>query len=80
MPLFLSLLFLCICAAEWMWDTHSYARVSHRRLIIDNFDDFGAGTASSQMVSRIVPARISLAAAGTLEWPLPQVFGIHVAL
>lgn len=72
--------FLCICTAEWMWDTHSYARVSRRRLVIGNLDDFGVGTATHHMLSGIVLARISLTAAGTFEWPLSQVFGIHVAL
>lgn len=77
---FSSLSFLCICAAEWMWDTHSYARASRRRLIIGDLDHFGTGTATYHMLSRVVLARILLTAAGALEWLLSQMFAIHVAL
>lgn len=72
---------LCrICTAEWVRHAHSYARVSRRRLILGNLDDFGPGTATLQVMSRIILARIPLTAAGTPEWLLSHVFAIHVAL
>ena len=45
-----------VCTAESMWDTHSYARASCRRLIIDFLDNFGAGTATYHVLPRVISA------------------------
>lgn len=80
MPSLSGLLLCCICTAEWIRDAHSYARVSRRRLIIGNLNDFGPRTATLQVLSRIILASIPLTAAGTPEWLLSHVFVVHVAL